>query len=283
MKDDFTAMVHPGWRHWQDTYIHAGWRVQQHAVNGRCRVVDDRGRKYPCATEDAGLAMIAARRAAGLKPRSDHMILIVPGLNNYAFNQMLMKRRFERAGYECMIWDYASNRGTVTDHACRLDNALARLDGVRTVSFVTHSLGGLVLRAVLAGGTAWPAQLGRIVMIAPPHGGSFMADMVAGRAPLKGLYEWVCGQVGHELTAQGAAKLPPVTAPVGIITGGIYHNDGWVAWESSLIPAAADTVHIGGWPHTLMLWHDATARESLNFLRHGRFGGTPPAATPAAP
>ncbi|MBU0799717.1 MAG: hypothetical protein KKA05_01815, partial [Alphaproteobacteria bacterium] len=251
--------------------IYAGWRVQKHQSLQKYRVITARGKIFRYDTEPEAIAHIQAEKSRGLKPTHDHLVLIIPGLNNVSLNHILMQRLVAAQGYDCMIWDYASNHNDVVGHATQLNAALQRLEDTRTISFITHSLGGLILRVLLADKAEWPAQIGRIVMIAPPHGGSFMADLVHDRLKLTGLYQWVCGKVGHDLTTAGAMALPPVVAPVGIIVGGIKHNDGWVAQTSSLIPAATDSRHIRGWPHTIMLWNPETTAQAVHFLRHGSF------------
>lgn len=272
-----TALIHnlhPGLRCWHDTYYYAGWRIQKHAKSGQFRLAPPSPFMdvFTAPSFDECLSALARRRAKGLAPARDHLVIIVPGLNGLPLNYEPLARAIRRDGYDCMIWHYGSFHGNAAAHAENLAALTARLDGVKTVSFVTHSLGGLILRVLLASPATMPSvPVGRIVMIAPPHGGSFMANLVHDRLKLKGLFTWVCGHVGYDLTSAGAAALPPVTAPVGIITGGIDRTDGWVEISSALIPAAVDTAHIRGWPHTAMLWAPVTARQVLSFLRDGRF------------
>lgn len=266
--------LHPGMRCWHDTYYYAGWRIQKHAKTGTFRTVPPSplADVFTAPGFDECLSVIPRHRARGLNPAHDHLVIIVPGLNGVPLFYRLLAFALRRAGYDCMIWYYGSAYSNAAGHAANLAALTSRLDGVKTLSFVTHSLGGLILRVLLAAPeTIPPVTLGRIVMIAPPHGGSFMADLVHDRLKLKGLFTWVCGAAGFDLTSAGASALPPVTAPVGIITGGIGRSDGWVEISSSLIPAAADTAHIRYWPHTAMLWAPITARQVLCFLRHGHF------------
>lgn len=266
--------LHPGLRCWHDVHYYAGWRVQEHVKTGKFRVVPPSPLRdmFTADTRAECLSMIAQRRAKGLKPAHDHFVLIVPGLNGLPVYYMMLQFMIRRAGYDCMVWHYGSNHTNAAGHAGRLAALVNGLEGVKTISFVTHSLGGLILRVLLADDGARPqTPVNGIVMIAPPHGGSFLADLVHDRLKLRGLYDWVCGRVGHDLTSAGAAALPPVTAPVGIMTGGVAGTDGLVSVASSLIPAATDTTHIQGWSHTLMLWNPETARRALRFLRTERF------------
>ena len=266
--------IHPGLRCWHDTYYYAGWRIQKHAKTGTFRTVPPSplADAFTAPTFDECLSVITRRRTKGLRPAHDHLVIIVPGLNGVPLYYMLLAHMIRRAGYDCMIWYYGSSHGNAAAHAANLAALTTRLDGVKTLSFVTHSLGGLILRVLLANpATIPPVPVDRIVMIAPPHSGSFMADLVHDRLKLKGLFTWVCGQVGYDLTSAGAKALPPVTAPVGIITGGMDRTDGWVEISSALIPAAVDTAHIRGWPHTAMLWAPVTAKQVLSFLHDGHF------------
>lgn len=266
--------LHPGMRCWQDVYFYAGWRIQKHARTGQYRAVPPSWRDPIFVAEnfeECG-AVIKQKKAAGLKPAHDHLVLIIPGLGGVPAFFMPLCFMIRRSGYDCMIWYYGSNHTNVAGHAANLGATIARLDGIKTVSFVTHSLGGLILRVLLAdAGSQAAVPIGRIVMIAPPHGGSFIADLVHDRLKLKKLFAWVCGHVGHDLTSAGAQALPPVTAPVGIITGGINYSDGLVTISSALVPAAGDITHMRGWSHTAILWNPETGRQVLRFLRTGQF------------
>ncbi|MDA1114700.1 MAG: lipase, partial [Planctomycetota bacterium] len=69
---------------------------------------------------------------------------------------------------------YPSTRRPIEAHAQQLAEVLEHLEGYSKVSFVTHSLGGIVVRRLLADRGAWmqSKQVERLVMLAPPNQGS---------------------------------------------------------------------------------------------------------------
>jgi len=73
----------------------------------------------------------------------------------------------------------------------------------RRVSFVTHSLGGVILRGVLADtDRSW--QLGRAVMLAPPHRGSQIVEWLE-ESPL----QYVLGKASRYLRPAEIWKVAP--------------------------------------------------------------------------
>jgi hypothetical protein len=273
----------PGWRHWRDTHMYAQWRVQHNLRTGAWRLAAPTGRTWRAPTERACLDMLAERRARGLRWPSAHLVLLIPGLNGVPVSFWRMQRALREAGYAAMVWNYPSNRADVRGHAQALRALLDGLEGAERLSFVTHSMGGLILRALLADGPPGAIAPGRVVMIAPPHGGSFVADLAAETLKWDAMFAWVAGRARHNLTSAGAAALPPLAAPVGIIAGGTgwgrlgfspLHwgdNDWLVSVKSCRLESAADFVQVRGVSHTLMLWGRRTTRHVLSFLDTGHF------------
>src|SRR6185295_16742640 len=92
------------------------------------------------------------------------------------------------------------------------------------IHFVTHSMGGLVVRTYLA--RYGSDRVGRIVMIATPNLGAELADRLHGT----GLYRVFLGPAGQQLTgdAQGfVAGLAIPEVPFGVIAGGRGNERGY--------------------------------------------------------
>ena len=155
------------------------------------------------------------------------------------------------------------------------------------VHFVTHSMGGIVVRAWLDDfrqrGSAPPTNLGRTVMLAPPNQGTVVAEKLAGFSP----FRWFTGVNGHRL-GTSAASLPRSLGPwpanageLGIIAGDRWFNPLFVFWfnEPNDGTVAVTHTHLAGehahrvlpYSHTWLQWHDATLDLVSTFLRTGSF------------
>lgn len=104
-----------------------------------------------------------------------------------------------------------------------------------SIHFVSHSLGGIVLRTVFK--NQKPEKMGRVVMLSPPNQGSEVTDALKDWW----LNKWLNGPAGQQLSTNKNShpnQLGPVDYPVGIITGD--HHYFFDFWFSSIIPGPDD-------------------------------------------
>lgn len=153
-----------------------------------------------------------------------------------------------------------------------------RRQGSGPVHFVTHSMGGILVRAYLNNHPC--ADLGRVVMLSPPSQGSELAEVLL-RFPW---FRWIFGPAGCQL-GTGAASVPlqlgPANFPVGIITGNrslgwlsprIFPgpNDGKVAVARAMLEGMADFL-IVPCGHAFIMHDQQVKKQVAAFLSQGRF------------
>lgn len=193
-----------------------------------------------------------------------------------------VQRQLEKAGYQCWAPSYHSFRASIPQIVEQLAPSLAnfRYNLHGPLHFVTHSLGGLVARAMLT--SQRPDRLGRVVMLAPPNGGSEWADLLF-RLRMNGV---VLGPVGNHLRtdrhAADEAMLGSIDFDLGVIAGNAAidpifprlalprPNDGKVSVRSTHVEGLADHITLPV-SHTFMVTNPGVARQVLHFLRMGRF------------
>lgn len=205
--------------------------------------------------------------------------LLLHGHGRSGLSMGLMAARLQAAGWETLAPSYGFRRslpaildvlkGQVAAFAARHD----RLD------IVTHSMGGLVARALVAAHR--PANLGRVVMCAPPNRGSELADLLVSL----NLAETILGPAhAHLVTRRGQANealLGQVDYELGIIAGNRSltpvpqrlmppPHDGLVSVQATHLAGMADHIVLPV-PHTLMPIHPLTGAEVRHFLAEGRF------------
>ena len=145
--------------------------------------------------------------------------------------------------------------------------------------FVTHSMGGLLAQFYLA--RYRPIRLHRVVMLAPPNGGSEVTDFLKETAPYRAFY----GPAGQQLGTsrlQSSERLPLPDYSVGIIAGNktidpissffivAQPNDGRVSVKSTRLKGMSDHIVLGA-THSGLLRHQSAINQTLSFLRDGRF------------
>jgi len=133
----------------------------------------------------------AETEAPPQKSGAAQTIVLLHGIGHSRANLFLLEKFLRRRGFHTLNITYPSRRLSVKGNAAFL--ATHHLtpgfwESAGKVNFVTHSMGGLVLDAYLNAARADvpPEKIGRAVMIAPPLGGSDIADLLS-PLPLAGV------------------------------------------------------------------------------------------------
>ena len=212
---------------------------------------------------------------------SDEYVVLLHGLGRTSFSMKRLELFLRKEGYQVVNLTYPSTRWTVErlseDYLAKLLEQRVPTNAAR-IHFVCHSLGGIVLRNYLA--THQVANLGRVVMFAPPNHGSEIVDGLNRR----GLLRVLLGPALLEL-GTGPDSLPnrlgPARFDCGIIAGNRVVNpilarrltgpgDGKVTVESTRLDGMKDLLVVRG-SHTWLMWQPENLRQTLCFLQSGGF------------
>jgi hypothetical protein len=208
-------------------------------------------------------------------------VVLLHGMGRTPRSMKRLEWTMRNRGYQVQNVAYPSTRQSVERLACdHLAPALRQIDlsSPARIHFVTHSLGGIVLRQYLEGNPL--PNLGRVVMLAPPNQGSEVAARLKGNL----FYKFFTGPSGEQV-ATGADDLPqrlgPVRFPLGVIAGDRSFNpffswllpgpdDGKVSIASTRVAGMSDfmVMHTS---HTWMMWRRPVIDQVLAFLETGRF------------
>jgi len=206
------------------------------------------------------------------------VVVLLHGLGRSAPSMWLLDYRLSQAGYDVYRLSYDS----ISQSPSQIVDVVTQQLEVccqhtqRTVHFVGHSLGGLVIRAYLA--NQKPQNLGRVVLLGTPNQGTPIVDYFKSWRGFDNLGP-TTGELGtnHQSFPN---KLGNPDYPVGVIAGytGWHINDwylpgdddGLVPLSATQIPNMADylVLKVG---HGMLRYRADVAQQTLHFLQHGQF------------
>ena len=224
-------------------------------------------------------ALLIAVAAAAAAREPAETVVLLHGLGRTERSMRPMARALEEAGYAVHNLGYPSTALEPEDLVSHVGDEIQRCcEGAPRLHFVTHSLGGVLVRGVLA--QRRPARLGRVVMLAPPNSGSELVDWLGDSA----LFAAIFGPTATELGTGDDSlpnRLPAPDYEVGVIAGVDSLNpvgervvpgpdDGTVSVESTRIEGMTDHVEVEA-SHTFIMRSPEVAALVVRFLRTGSF------------
>ena len=208
-------------------------------------------------------------------------VILLHGLVRTRWSMQPIAMYLRRFGYVVVNVGYPSRQHSIETLARSvIPPAIAELrrQGVDTIHFVTHSMGGILLRSFLAGEPL--PELGRVVMLSPPNQGSELVDFFR----RFGWFRWFFGPAGCQLGTAATdlpCRLGPLLGTVGILTGdrpatrlfaGFFPgpNDGKVSVARAQAEGMTDFLTLP-YGHSFIMYHRPVQEQVVFFLEQGRF------------
>ncbi len=237
-----------------------------------------KGRLLKKATVTGVLLLLVTGGAAS----AAECVVLLHGLARSSTSLNKMEEALKDDGYLTANIDYPSREYEIAELAsiaigeglevCRAG------DSIEKIHFVTHSLGGILVRQYLS--TDSIEELGRVVMLGPPNQGSIAADDLDG---IPG-FDWLNGPAGRQL-GKGEGSVPlalgPANFELGIIAGNrtidpitsaVLDNpdDGRVSVADTRLDGMDDFIVVEH-SHAFMMRMRRPIELTKTFLRTGRF------------
>ena len=200
--------------------------------------------------------------------KSSDIVFLVHGLGGSRIDMWPLARQLRRSGFEVKNWSYRTLGHRIETHANRLGTDLTAIDNEpldRKIHIVTHSMGGIITRSMLADFSI--QNLGRIVMLVPPNQGSHIARkavryfgwLTPSLQQLSDAPDSFVNQLPNTLQQQGIEFGIIESTKDRVIAQGGAHLDGYRDY-------ARLDIH-----HGVIQWYSQTIQIVGNFLLKCRF------------
>lgn len=238
----------------------------------------------PVVTVTVTLSLLLMGAAAPAASAAECVVLL-HGLARTSMSLDPMQEALQDAGFQTANIDYPSREYDIAELAAiAVTEGLASCragEKVEKIHFVTHSLGGILVRQYLS--TESIDELGRVVMLGPPNQGTNAVDDLEG---VPG-FDWINGPAGRQL-GKGEGSVPlslgPVNFELGVIAGNRTidpitsavlddPDDGRVSVEDTKVEGMDDFMIVEH-SHAFMMRMPGPIELTKTFLRTGSFGSS---------
>lgn len=212
-------------------------------------------------------------------------IVLLHGMGRTRLSMRTMAAALRRRGHRVLNLGYPSRSANLHALAALVARDVRAAVPETAVHFVTHSLGGILLRVAIAEGHLPLEGVRRVVMIAPPNGGSHLVDAFNRRPLLRAFYRLMTGPAGQELgvACDGVVRaLPPLPFETGIIAGSRSLNplfsrvlpgasDGKVCVSHAAAPGMRQLIVVPH-SHSFIMRANVVLAQTASFIETGSFG-----------
>jgi len=221
--------------------------------------------------------------------QKDEFVVLLHGWGRTDKSMLVIQLALQHAGYDVVNVDYPSNDKTInelSELAVQQGIDECEAQGARVIHFVTHSLGGILVRQYFNNHTL--DKLGRVVMLGAPNKGSEVIDMYRKLQ----IFRQLAGPAGLALGTSDddiPNRLGAVSFELGVIAGSKSINpilslllpgddDGKVSVESTKVDGMSDFIMLPT-THPTVLISPIVIKQMMHFLAHGNFNNTHDKAT----
>jgi alpha-beta hydrolase superfamily lysophospholipase len=212
-------------------------------------------------------------------------VFLLHGLGRSARSLEKLAAHLSSQGYSVVNVEYPTLEQSIeylADEALHPEIERIRRSSPDKIHFVTHSMGGIVVRYYLQ---HHPLEnLGRVVMLSPPNQGSELVDRMKSVPLIEKLLSPAARELGTDRESL-PVKLGRPAFELGVIAGKKSHNplnsliidgpdDGTVSVKSARIAGMNDFLVLP-YSHRSILKSDEVIDQVLHFLKHGAFKREP--------
>ena len=225
-------------------------------------------------------ALISCLLLLALQPAmAKECVILIHGLAKSSGSMNTLEKHLKAQRYTVVNLDYPSTHFDIQTLAQNyIPQALFKCDSHSTIHFVTHSMGGILLRQYLTQHDI--PRLGRVVMLAPPNQGSELVDKLYGVPGYRLIGDPASTQLGTR-----SEHLPPNLGEahyeLGIVAGNRSLNpilsrfipqrdDGKVSVRNTRLRGMRAHL-IAPTSHIFIMQHPLVIEQTLHFLDSGTF------------
>lgn len=215
---------------------------------------------------------------------SSQRVYLIHGFGSNQLSMVRLKQELSKKGFIVSNYGYKSisiDLDTLGEALCR-EIAAIKED---SVSFITHSMGALVVRSMynyIVTSARFPT-IHRMVMLAPPNKGAEIADFFASNSIINSLFGPNLQKMKTD-SGSYANRLPlPRRGETGVIIGikrkGFWFNrsidestDGYITPQRAILGIEKDLALVNE-SHALVTFKKNVADLTVRFLEQGSFSG----------